>query len=111
LVLVLESWRGALAANTPVSNQLIVNDLEPAALSLRPEIGDALARGLAAGADRMLVCGSGPTSIGIFWGEHGGQRARAAAQSLSAAYPGATAAQPVRISAMNGQQSQASHGS
>jgi 4-diphosphocytidyl-2-C-methyl-D-erythritol kinase len=52
----------------PLPSRLIVNDLQPVALSLRPEIGESLERARAAGADQALVCGSGPTVIGIFWG-------------------------------------------
>ncbi|MEN3584618.1 4-(cytidine 5'-diphospho)-2-C-methyl-D-erythritol kinase [Streptomyces sp. ZYX-F-203] len=38
------------------------NDLQAAALSLRPELSDALAAGRAAGASASLVSGSGPTT-------------------------------------------------
>jgi 4-diphosphocytidyl-2-C-methyl-D-erythritol kinase len=75
---------------------LIVNDLQPAALSLRAEIGDALTRAVGAGADQAIVCGSGPTAIGIFWGRDGADRARAAAARLSSLHPGAVGTQPVR---------------
>jgi len=43
-----------------------VNDLEAAALSLEPSIADALALARRAGAARAMVCGSGPTVIGLF---------------------------------------------
>jgi|SRR4249920_144443 len=46
--------------------ELLVNDLEPAALSLRPRIGEALERLRAAGASRALLTGSGPTAFGLF---------------------------------------------
>ncbi|MFC4033752.1 4-(cytidine 5'-diphospho)-2-C-methyl-D-erythritol kinase [Streptomyces polygonati] len=39
----------------------LANDLQPAALSLRPELRDTLAAGTAAGALAALVSGSGPT--------------------------------------------------
>jgi 4-diphosphocytidyl-2-C-methyl-D-erythritol kinase len=71
---------------------LILNDLQPAALSLRPEIGEALEAATAAGADQALVCGSGPTVMGIFWGAHHFPRAQGAAQRLRDRYPGAVAA-------------------
>jgi 4-diphosphocytidyl-2-C-methyl-D-erythritol kinase len=45
---------------------LLVNDLEPAARSLRPEIGVALDALRAAGASHALLTGSGPTAFGIF---------------------------------------------
>jgi len=46
--------------------ELLVNDLEPAACSLRPEIGDALDALRDAGARRALLTGSGPTAFGLF---------------------------------------------
>ena len=75
--------------------ELIVNDLEPAALSLCPPIDDALAGARAAGADHVLVSGSGPTVAGLFWGPDGPDRAGAAAVELSATYPDAVSAVPV----------------
>ena len=45
---------------------LLVNDLEPAALSLRPEIGAALEALRAAGAPKAILSGSGPTAVGLF---------------------------------------------
>ncbi len=58
---------------------LLVNDLEPAARSLRPEIGAALDALRTAGAPHALMTGSGPTAFGLF--ESLGE-ARAAAESL-----------------------------
>jgi 4-diphosphocytidyl-2-C-methyl-D-erythritol kinase len=46
--------------------ELLVNDLEPAALSLRPEIGEALGKLRAAGAPVAILSGSGPTAVGLF---------------------------------------------
>jgi 4-diphosphocytidyl-2-C-methyl-D-erythritol kinase len=46
--------------------ELLVNDLEPAARSLRPRIGDALDVLRAAGAPLALLTGSGPTAFGLF---------------------------------------------
>ncbi|NWF28077.1 4-(cytidine 5'-diphospho)-2-C-methyl-D-erythritol kinase [Streptomyces sp. PKU-EA00015] len=40
----------------------LVNDLQPAALSLRPSLAETLATGMAAGALACLVSGSGPTT-------------------------------------------------
>ena len=48
--------------------ELLANDLEPAARSLRPEIGDALELLREAGAPLALISGSGPTAFGIFGG-------------------------------------------
>jgi 4-diphosphocytidyl-2-C-methyl-D-erythritol kinase len=58
---------------------LLVNDLEPAARSLRPEIGAALDALRAAGARHALLTGSGPTAFGLF---EGLAEARAAAEAL-----------------------------
>jgi len=46
--------------------ELLVNDLEPAARSLRPEIGEALDGLRDAGAPHALLTGSGPTAFGLF---------------------------------------------
>jgi 4-diphosphocytidyl-2-C-methyl-D-erythritol kinase len=46
--------------------ELLVNDLEQAALSLRPEISEALAALEEVGAKRAVVTGSGPTAFGLF---------------------------------------------
>jgi 4-diphosphocytidyl-2-C-methyl-D-erythritol kinase len=46
--------------------ELLVNDLEPAARSLRPRIGEALDALRAAGAPLALLTGSGPTAFGLF---------------------------------------------
>jgi 4-diphosphocytidyl-2-C-methyl-D-erythritol kinase len=68
----LESLAGRLRAAagagvSPLSYpELLVNDLEPAALSLRPTIGDALESLRAAGASPALMTGSGPTAFGVF---------------------------------------------
>ena len=42
------------------------NDLEAAAISLLPWVGDALAAAREAGAERAMVSGSGPTVLGFF---------------------------------------------
>jgi 4-diphosphocytidyl-2-C-methyl-D-erythritol kinase len=78
------------------TRDLIVNDLAPAALSLAPDIGDAIEAALGAGADDAIVCGSGPTVIGLFWGADGASRAREAADRLRAGHPSAVAADPFR---------------
>lgn len=44
----------------------LANDLEPAARSLRPQIGDALDALRDAGAPLALLTGSGPTAFGLF---------------------------------------------
>jgi 4-diphosphocytidyl-2-C-methyl-D-erythritol kinase len=60
----------------------LVNDLQPAALSLAPQIEAIIARARAAGADDAIVCGSGPTVIGVFRSEDGERRAERAAGEL-----------------------------
>ena len=45
---------------------LLVNDLEPAAIALRPDIGDALEALRRAGAPASFLSGSGPTAVGLF---------------------------------------------
>lgn len=75
---------------------LVVNDLQAAALSLCPEIQDALDAVREAGIEQALVCGSGPTVIGVAWGSDALARAQTAAERLLARYPGAVAVQPVR---------------
>jgi len=78
-----------------VDAHLLVNDLEPAARSLCPSIGGALSDARAAGADRALVCGSGPTVAGLFPGPAGPEQAAAAAADMGGRHPGAVAAEPV----------------
>ncbi len=46
--------------------ELLVNDLEPAARSLRPEIATALDALREAGAPHAMLTGSGPTAFGLF---------------------------------------------
>lgn len=59
--------------------ELLANDLEPAARSLRPEIGGALAALREAGAAVALLSGTGPTAVGLFADL---AAARAAAEAL-----------------------------
>jgi len=75
--------------------ELLDSDLERAALSLRPEIAEALDAVLHAGAEHSIVSGSGPTVLGLCWGEDSPARAAAAAARLAERYPGATSAVPV----------------
>ena len=84
-----------LQVGVRLPDELIVNDLQPAALSLCAPIADALTAAQAAGADHVLVSGSGPTVAGLFWGPDGPDRASAAAEKLSARYPDAVSAVPV----------------
>jgi 4-diphosphocytidyl-2-C-methyl-D-erythritol kinase len=59
----------------------VENDLEPAALSLRPELERPLRELTDAGASAAAITGSGPTAFGLF-------ASRAAAERASAAIPG-----------------------
>jgi 4-diphosphocytidyl-2-C-methyl-D-erythritol kinase len=63
-----ERLRAATAAGaSPLDYpELLVNDLEPAARSLRPEIAAAAAALAEVGAAVTLVSGSGPTACGLF---------------------------------------------
>ncbi len=81
----------------PLPDELAVNDLEAAALALHPPLAQALDAAREAGAARVMVCGSGPTVIGLFTGSGAGARARAAAAApaLRERFPGAVAASPV----------------
>ena len=55
------------AGASPLSyTSLLENDLEPAARSLRPEIGEALDALREAGAPLAMLTGSGPTTFGLF---------------------------------------------
>jgi 4-diphosphocytidyl-2-C-methyl-D-erythritol kinase len=97
-----ELWSSLEAVRTVLSLpggripvELAVNDLEPAALSLRPEIASVLDRVRAAGAESAFVSGSGPTVVGLMWGRGAADRAQALAAELSGRYPGACAAVPV----------------
>ena len=74
---------------------LIVNDLEPAAVSLCPSIAEALADVRAVGAHDAIMCGSGATVAGIWWGQDAAEVAESAAHSLRVRHPEAVAATPV----------------
>jgi 4-diphosphocytidyl-2-C-methyl-D-erythritol kinase len=78
-----------------IPERLLVNDLQEAALSLCPEIGARLETLLSVGAEQVLVSGSGPSTVGIRWGEGALQWASGAADRLRATHPGAVAARPV----------------
>jgi 4-diphosphocytidyl-2-C-methyl-D-erythritol kinase len=85
----------ALKRGARLRSELLVNDLERAAISLQPEVADALRTAHEAGADDAFVSGSGPTVAGLFWGEDAFARAGAAAGALSAHYPAAVCVEPV----------------
>jgi 4-diphosphocytidyl-2-C-methyl-D-erythritol kinase len=89
----IETLHASLAAG--LTSELITNDLQPAALSLAPRIAAALDAAATAGADRAIVCGSGPTVIGIFHGAAAERRAQAAAAALSGLFEGVLGTGPV----------------
>ena len=74
---------GAFATGGEVSTHLdlLVNDLQPAALSLRPAIAGALAALEDAGALLARVTGSGPTAFGVFETVADAERAAAAIEA------------------------------
>jgi 4-diphosphocytidyl-2-C-methyl-D-erythritol kinase len=53
-------------APLPEDEQLLVNDLQAAAVSLCPPVAEALAQARTAGAEQVFVSGSGPTVVGLF---------------------------------------------
>ncbi len=96
---------GALdrGAPLPAASELLHNDLQRPAASLRPEIAETLRETRLAGADQVLLSGSGPTVIGLFSrpagpaGE-GLALARLAALSLAERRPAPICAVPVEAS-------------
>jgi 4-diphosphocytidyl-2-C-methyl-D-erythritol kinase len=69
-------WAVATNAVSPLTYPaLLVNDLEPAAMSLMPEIGIAKERLAAAGAGFTGMTGTGPTVFGIFPDRDGAESA------------------------------------
>lgn len=86
----------ALTAGGRLPAELIVNDLAPAARTLCPSIDAALAAALQAGAEHAIVCGSGPTVAGLFWGSDAAARAAVACRALAGDYRNAVAATPVQ---------------
>lgn len=87
--------QAALGRQAPLEAELLVNDLEAAAISLHPPIGEALVALSAAGADHSLLCGSGPTVAGILWGERAVARAQSVAGALARRAPAPLLALPV----------------
>jgi 4-diphosphocytidyl-2-C-methyl-D-erythritol kinase len=86
---------GALTPGGRLPDELIVNELQPAAISLCPAVADALAAVRSAGADHAIVSGSGPTVVGIWWGPDARERAALAVDILQKGYPHAVVATPV----------------
>jgi 4-diphosphocytidyl-2-C-methyl-D-erythritol kinase len=95
LAIARERLQRALGAGGRLPAELLVNDLEAAALSLRPEIGGAVEAVSGAGAEHVFVSGSGPTVCGLWWGTGAADRAAAAADLLRSDWIGALSATPV----------------
>lgn len=70
-------------------DELCVNELQPAAVSLLPELQTTLDRVRDAGADVAMVSGSGPTVLGLFHDRAAAKAAR------DAHFPGCKVAKPV----------------
>jgi 4-diphosphocytidyl-2-C-methyl-D-erythritol kinase len=70
----------------------LVNDLQPAAISLKPEIEEALRALDGSGAAHAMVTGSGPTAFGLY---PTAKEAAAAAGELRAPFPGVLATRPL----------------
>jgi 4-diphosphocytidyl-2-C-methyl-D-erythritol kinase len=91
-----ERLRAVDAAGADLPDDLVVNDLEPAARALCPAVAEALAALHDAGADRALLCGSGPTVAGLF---RSADAARGAAVALAGREPRPILAEPWRAPA------------
>lgn len=74
--------------------ELLANDLEQAAISLRPRIAEALAALEEVGAARAMVAGSGPTAVGLFDDVDAAERAAA---ELPPRYANAFLSTPQRL--------------
>lgn len=85
----------ALRAGAEPPPALLVNDLQPAAISLCPWCETALQRLRDAGAQHAMVSGSGPTVFGVWWGERARERAAAGLAALGALDPPALLCEPV----------------
>lgn len=78
--------------------ELLVNDLGPAALSLRPELAETLDALREAGAEHALITGSGPTAVGLFADI---AKADAGAAALPARWAGAIVTAPMQPAGMS----------
>jgi 4-diphosphocytidyl-2-C-methyl-D-erythritol kinase len=96
----LEALRGRivslLSAGEGPPGELLINDLEPAARSLAPALGEVLEAVLAVGAEQAFVSGSGPTVCGLWWGGDAALAAGEAAARLRDRFPAALSATPVK---------------
>jgi 4-diphosphocytidyl-2-C-methyl-D-erythritol kinase len=96
-----EALRTALRAGDPAAiGRRLHNDLEAAALDLRPELVDKKRRMVAAGALGACITGSGPTIFGIAGSE---RHARSVAARLAKVFDGVvvTASSAVSVESLN----------
>lgn len=77
------------------AHELLINDLQPAAVSLYPPIAKTLTAAWNAGADVAMLSGSGPTVLGLFARANGSERVRRAMAGLADRTPAPIAAVPV----------------
>jgi 4-diphosphocytidyl-2-C-methyl-D-erythritol kinase len=84
-----------LGSSLPADACLLHNDLQASAVSLCPAIEPALAQAREAGAETVLVSGSGPTVVGLFARANGLARAERAVAGLAGREPPALAAESV----------------
>lgn len=80
----------------------LANDLEPAALSLRPELADPIAALRDAGALAAQVTGSGPTTFGLFSERVAAERAAATIDGQRAAVAQAAGVPPPALTIVTG---------
>jgi 4-diphosphocytidyl-2-C-methyl-D-erythritol kinase len=84
-----------LAAPLPRDTELLHNDLTDAAISLCPQIAPALRRAREAGAEEVLLSGSGPTVVGLFSRANAPGRVNRAVSELAGLVPEPVAASSV----------------
>lgn len=93
----------ALAAGTTAEVAAgLANDLQPAALALRPELAEPIASLRAADALAAQVTGSGPTTFGLFADRVAAERAGTAIDAQRAAAAQAAGAAPPRPAIVTG---------
>lgn len=83
-----EALEDARAAMPDLPDALCINELAPAAISLRPHLEGRLIKLRESGADVAMVSGSGPTTLGLF-------REAEAARAAASAFKGAIVAKTV----------------
>jgi len=84
-----------LSAALPRDPQLLHNDLQDAAISLCPQIAQALRKAREAGAEEVFVSGSGPTVVGVFSRANAPGRVERAVSELAGLVPAPIAASSV----------------